>query len=188
MKHMIVAAGDDDPRWRQIHEICRRIATTSPRDPLWLEAVEKAEIRLYDKLRRDVLPGSGTRYAAAVELPRFAREVVRGEYSYLRKKRFEAEVLPDGSRRPRLNHPLNAKSLDEAVCAELDVELQALEGVALTEALAHLVHALARTTDEVQDIVLLRLFAELDFRDVGALVGKSDTATRQAYGRFCKRL
>lgn len=187
MQHLDMAGGDD-PRWRLILEICRRIAASSPRDPLWLEAVEKAEIRLYDKLRRDILPGRGGRYAAAIELRRFAREVVRGEYVALRRKRFSAELLPDGTRPPRHDHPLNAEPLDEAVRADLDVELQALAGLELSDALARLTQALSRATDEVQDIVLLRLFAELDFREVGALVGKSDTATRQAFGRFSKRL
>lgn len=187
MKRSVALGFDDDEerRWRTIKELCDRTRRSAPRDPLWQEAVDRAEMRLYDKLLRNVLPGID-QYAAAIELQRFVRVVVNGEFATLRRQRYEEAVDADGNRLPR-PHPLNAGPLGESVGTDVNVELQALRGAALTEALAALGRAFERADDQLQQIVLMRDFAELSFREVAELTTTTGGAARKAYSRFHKR-
>ncbi len=101
---------DDDPRWELIQNICAHVRRSST-SPMWIEAVDRAEMRLYQKLRRGQLPGDRNPYVAAIDLQRLARTVARGEYADVCRQRLGRREAREGPRPPR-PHPLNACPLD----------------------------------------------------------------------------
>ncbi len=74
--------------------------------------------------------------------------------------------------------------LTEEVPARSDTEQQALHKVELSEVL----HVLNRMSEDVVQVVKLRTMSELSFKEIGAMLGKSENWARVTFFRAKKQL
>lgn len=74
--------------------------------------------------------------------------------------------------------------LTEEVAARCDTEQQVLHKVELSEVL----HVLERMPEEVAQVVKLRTMSELSFKEIGAMLGKSENWARVTFFRAKKQL